>query len=348
MARDHARIHLDIWGDDEWLDLPVDAQMLYFTLYTSEARTLCGSHEWNPRKLAQRAVDWNMERIHDAAEILSAELFLIIDVDTEECLMRSWIKHDGLWRTPNMAVSVANARGSLASRTLRGVIVHEVLKLRELEPESTSWQRPAVQSMLSQKPIDPADLEPFKGVSNPSSNGASKGGSNPCEIVEPTVPPRVDLTISNPSSKGGSKGGPTNAIPITNANYITDEDVVVEPAHIDNPAKPTKRHPSSGAQAVVRQVLGNSYPRTTVDRLAVQVEKLAHEGQPDALIREALTEWDQRPDCTKPEFLPTVLGDVVKRSRARPDAGLNAGESKVAGWAALGQPQPPHLKAINE
>ena len=120
MARDHARIHLDIWGDDDFLDLPVDAQMLYFTLYTSEGRTLCGAHQWSAKKLTQRAGDWTVDRIEAAAQILSERLFLIIDADTDECLLRSWIKHDGLWRTPNMAVSVANARGNVASRTLRG------------------------------------------------------------------------------------------------------------------------------------------------------------------------------------------------------------------------------------
>ena len=345
MASDHARIHLDIWGDDDWLDLPVDAQMLYFTLYTSEGRTLCGSHEWNPKKLSQRAADWTVERVEEAAVVLSSELFLIVDTDTEECLIRSWIKHDGLWRTPNMAVSVANARGSLASRTLRGVIVHEALKLRDAEPDSTSWNRPAVKSMLSQKPVNPAELEPFKGGSKGGRNGASKG------CVNGGSKGAVNENLTH-GVKGGSNGGPTIAIPIAIATSPNgDEDVAaVEPAHIDNAAKPTKRRPSSGAQTVVRQVLGNGYPRTTIDRLAVQVEKLAHEEHADTLIRQALTEWDQRADCTRPEFLPTVLGDIVKRSRAKPNSGwLNAGESKVAGWAALGQPQnPPNLKAINE
>ncbi|MCT7361205.1 hypothetical protein [Mycolicibacterium llatzerense] len=350
MARDHARIHLDIWGDDDWMDLPVDAQMLYFTLYTSEGRTLCGSHEWSPKRLAQRAGDWTVGRIEAAAEVLSRDLFLIIDADTDECLLRSWIKHDGLWRTPNMAVSVANARGSLASKVLRGVIVYEVQKLRSADPKSTSWQKPAVQSMLNQKAIDPAELEPFKGASNSGSKGGRNGASNPWPNGGSN-----GAVNENPTHgvNGAANGGPTNAIPIANATSPNgDEDFAAddEPAHIDNPAKPAKRRPSSGAQTVVRQVLGNSYPRTTVDRLAVQVEILTREEHPDALIRQALTEWDQRADCTRPEFLPTVLGDLVKRSRARPDAGgLNAGESKVAGWAALGQPQnTPNLKVINE
>lgn len=288
MARDHARIHLDIWGDDEWLDLPVDAQMLYFTLYTSEGRTLCGSHEWNPKRLAQRAGDWTVGRIEAAAEVLSRDLFLIIDTNTDECLLRSWIKHDGLWRTPNMAVSVANARGSLASKVLRGVIVHEVQKLRSADPKSSSWQKPAVQSMLNQKAIDPAELEPFKGASNGGAKGGRNGASNPWANGGSKGGCNENLTLG---VNGASNGGPTNAIPIANATSPNGDDdyAAAEPEYVESAAKPTKRHPSSAAKTVVRQVLGNSYPRTTVDRLAVQVDKLAAEKHPDELIRRSLT-----------------------------------------------------------
>lgn len=352
MARDHARIHLDIWGDDDWMDLPVDAQMLYFTLYTSEGRTLCGSHEWNPKRLAQRAGDWTVGRIEAAAEVLSRDLFLIIDTNTDECLLRSWIKHDGLWRTPNMAVSVANARGSLASKVLRGVIVHEVQKLRSADPKSSSWQKPAVQSMLNQKAINPAELEPFKGASNGGSKGGRNGASNPWlnggSNGASNGASNENLTLG---VNGASNGGPTNAIPIANATSPNGDDdyAAAEPEYVESASKPAKRHPSSAAKTVVRQVLGNSYPRTTVDRLAVQVDKLAAEKHPDELIRRSLTAWDERADCTRPEFLPTVLGDLVKASRARPDAtGLNAGESKVAGWAAIGETNHSNLKAINE
>ena len=85
-----------------------------------------------------------------------------------------------------------------------------------------------------------------------------------------------------------------------------------------------KRHPNDAARTVVRQTLGDAgYPKTTTDRLAVQVEDLARDGHADTLIREAIAEWDRRDDCTKPEFLPTVLGDIVKRSRAAPSEKLS-------------------------
>jgi hypothetical protein len=208
MARDHARINLDLWGDDDWLDLTVDAQALYMMLYTSPGLTFCGAGEWNPAKLMQRASDWTVDRIMVAAAELSERLFLLIDIETGEYLLRSWIKHDGLWRTPNMAVTVANARGDLGSRTLRGVIVFEVLKLRTANPDSTSWDRAVVQKMLTQKAIDPAELGPF----NPDPNGGAKGGSK--GGVNPTANP-----CGHPGAKGGSKGGPTPA-PTPSSNSI--------------------------------------------------------------------------------------------------------------------------------
>ncbi len=107
------------------------------------------------------------------------------------------------------------------------------------------------------------------------------------------------------------------------------------PKHIDNPAKPARRHPSSASKTVVRQELGAAgYPRTILERLAVQVENLARERHPDQLIREALREWDRRDNCDIPEYLPTVLGDLVKRSRATPGA-TGRPVHKVRGLAEL-------------
>jgi hypothetical protein len=89
------------------------------------------------------------------------------------------------------------------------------------------------------------------------------------------------------------------------------------PDHIDNAARPAKRFASEAAKTLVRQELGSGYPRQAVERLAVQVDDLARQRPPiaDQHIRAAVREWDTRPDC-RPEWLPTVCSDVVKRSRA--------------------------------
>jgi len=244
VARDHTRVNIDIWGDDEFCELPVDSQALYWTLWTSAGRSYCGAHDWNPAKLAQRAGDWSVPRIESAAAVLSERLFLIIDTDTSECLLRSWIKHDGLWRIPNMAVTMANARAELASKTLRGVIVHEVRKLRESEPKLGSWDRPAVQKMLAQKAIDPSLLVPFdpgpNGGINPASNPSVNPSANP-----PSNPPAkgYDGGWANPPSNPPPNPPPTTA---TATDYSYKGGYLSEVRHLESALAPSPycpKHP---------------------------------------------------------------------------------------------------------
>lgn len=140
---------------------------------------------------------------------------------------------------------------------------------------------------------------------------------------------RDDDYVSNPS-------GENDDIPLPPE---PDDEYGPVPQHVDNAARPTPRQPGQAAKTVVRQSLGSTglaaYPRTFVDRLARQVENLTREGHPDTLIRQALTEWDKRSDA-RPEWLPTVLGDLVKNQRATPG---NNGRPvhKMRGLAELAQ-----------
>ncbi|MGR6579288.1 hypothetical protein ACT89R_01785 [Rhodococcus qingshengii] len=206
MAGEHTRVNRDIWSSDEFLDLSALAQHLYFVLWTHPSRTFCGSVEWHPGKLAMRASDLTAELVTAAGIELAQSLFIVVDLDTEEVLVRSWIKHDGLCRQPNMAVAMSKDRAALASRGLRGVVVHEVAKLRTAEPDLTAWKRDQLVNMLAQKSVDPAEFlaaSPWAKGSvnpsrNPSRNPSGKGSVNPSE--NPSV---------NPKPKGGVNPGPT-------------------------------------------------------------------------------------------------------------------------------------------
>ncbi|MDO3335129.1 hypothetical protein [Mycobacteroides abscessus] len=236
MARDHTRINLDIWGDDEFRDLPVDAQNLYWTLWTSPDRTYCGAHDWRPGKLTQCAGDWTVDRIVAAGAVLSERLFLLIDEVTEECLIRSWIKHDGLWRIPNMAVTLANARSAVGSKTLRGVIVHEVKKLVKAEPDLGSWKRDEVAKMLSQRAIDPASVEPFTPPPTPPASPPPTRGLTP------------DLTLNDEVGVNPTPNpAPTTATATSTTATSTKEGYVSQVSHqslaqIPSPYCP--KHPS--------------------------------------------------------------------------------------------------------
>lgn len=157
MAGDFTRIRRDIWMDDEFLSLSVPAQWLYFYLLTSSI-TLAGVADWRPKRITPRAVGLSTELIESAAEELTKGLYIVVDEDTEEALVRSFIKHDGLLKQPNMGVAVAKAYGATSSRILRGVIVHELRKLVVAEPTLGGWK--ALTEVLEKPSIDPSGLVP--------------------------------------------------------------------------------------------------------------------------------------------------------------------------------------------
>ena len=202
MARDHERTNLDIWGDDDWMDLSPQAQHLYFVLKTDPDLSYCGSSEWHPGRIAARAKGWTAAAVEEAAAELSgsAGLFLIVDTVSEEYLLRSWIKHDGLWKIPNMAVSMANARAALASRTLRGVVVHEVRKLAKHHPELGSWERDTVVKMLAQRAVDPAELDAFTPTATPALTPVVT--PNPTPAVTPPLTLNEGVGVNPPANPG--------------------------------------------------------------------------------------------------------------------------------------------------
>lgn len=156
MARKFARVNVMIWSDDDFRDLPAPAQHLYFALWTHPSLSYCGVVDWRPGKLAALSAGWSKDDVERAAECLEARLFIVIDHESEECLIRSWAKHDGLLKEPRMAVSFANAYATVGSRELQGVIVHEAHRLREAEPSLPGWSKPQVIDLLTKRAVDPA------------------------------------------------------------------------------------------------------------------------------------------------------------------------------------------------
>ncbi len=163
MAREFARVKLGIWDDDDFRDLPVTSQHLYFILLTSPSLTYCGTVDWRPARLSGMAGDWTKEQVETAAYTLAERRYVVIDESTEEALIRSFIRHDGLMMKPRMAVSMVNAHRAVASITIRGVIVHELLRLHEEDPSLGGWSdihgKPGVAlDLLEREPIDPAEV----------------------------------------------------------------------------------------------------------------------------------------------------------------------------------------------
>lgn len=212
MARDHARVNVTIWGDPKFRRLPPPAQHLYLALWTSPELSYCGVHDWRPARLTGLAEGWTREAVEQAAACLAARHFLVIDHDTEEVMIRSWIRWDGLMKQPRMAISCINAYSAVASPTIREVVVHQLNELREKEPDYSAWGDERVQEVLSHPSADPKTLPT---PSDPFGGGVTPG-------FTPDVTPPLTHGLGQTQGKGkGSVSVPPTPAPAPAPNSIT-------------------------------------------------------------------------------------------------------------------------------
>ena len=200
MARDHARIRSDIWADEDWRDLPSVSQWLYLCLLSSPSLNFCGVTDWRPARIAALNAEMKADDVEYAAAWLEAGEFLVIDRDTEEALIRSWVKHDGLVASPNMSKAMVKAHAAIGSGILRAVIVDQLERLKQSNPQLSGWKH--LSQVLRKRSLTVQEAF-LKLPPNPSVNGSA----NPSEIRAALLTPNSLLHSpdSDPSPESESQ-----------------------------------------------------------------------------------------------------------------------------------------------
>jgi len=190
MARDHARIKLSMWADPDWRSLIMPAQWLYQHLLGSPTLGYAGNADWRPKRIAHMCGNATADLIERAAVQLEDRHFVIIDRDTEEALVRSFVRHDGLLYQPNVAIASVKAWEGMASEVLRGVYAHEIDRLQDDQADAPSWTNAHSAARLEDvlafnliKPEEAVSILPqnplweafYQDVPNPSIKGSGKG-----------------------------------------------------------------------------------------------------------------------------------------------------------------------------
>jgi hypothetical protein len=158
LARDRANINTNLWVDPDWRDLDDAEQRLYMLLTTHPSLSYAGVADWRPGRLAAMSRDGSREGIDLAAKGLQDKRFVFIDEGTEEILIRSFLRHDGLLKQPKLAVSMANAFGAVASREIQMIIVNELHRLNTEHPEWKAFDVAQVKVLLKLEGKDMADF----------------------------------------------------------------------------------------------------------------------------------------------------------------------------------------------
>lgn len=158
MGRDRANINTDIWNDDDFRALSAPAQLLYIQLLTSPTLTYAGVADWRPKRIALLSNGRAAREVEGAAEELRRGLYIVIDEDSEEVLIRSFLRWDGLLQKPNVAKAMVSAWERIYSMTLKGVVVHELNRLHDAHPDWRAFSVGTVRELLGKGSVNPSEL----------------------------------------------------------------------------------------------------------------------------------------------------------------------------------------------
>lgn len=326
MARSEARIYAEIWEDGDFLDLEPTVQRLYTFLLSQPDLAHTGVIALRERRWANKARGLTVASVEADLRVLDDARFVVIDWETEELLVRSFIRRDKVYKQPNVMRAAVDHVPLISSRAILDELAIEVERVAPLEMsdgarEVVAAMSEALVERLGKIPPD----RPNRGTSNPSEKGSGKGSE------QGTSEGSEKGSQLRPGERGGSK-------PVQEIEIPPVPRAIPLPAAQASPAAP------GAALAVVRpeprttdQIVGwwiehcrERPPGPVVGQLSKQIKKLVDEGIDPAYIRQGIAEWVTKD--LNPNQLPNLVNSAMNRQPARQRSVV---DDRVVGWNNL-------------
>jgi hypothetical protein len=193
MARAHGRILSSIWEDPDFLKVTQEQQRLYLFLISQPNLNHAGLLPLTVRRWSSKAADLTPGIIRDHLVALEAGRFVLVDEDTEELLIRTFVRNDGVWRMPKVMGAMVSGAQEISSRKLRQALLAEIdrIPLDELSNEPGP-RLPSVRQQVQEHittlrrafgPPNPTPPEPSRNPSGTPSDTPDEPSPNPSDGV---------------------------------------------------------------------------------------------------------------------------------------------------------------------
>ena len=139
MAREHARLLVSTWDDPDIRALTQAQQAVYFQHVSHRDLSRCGVMPFLPERLIPLSKDATRAGIARSVAELERRRFLVVDRDTAEVLVRTYIRHDRLLKVPNVTKAMVRAISQVHSRKIVTAIEREIVALLRDEPDMPGW-----------------------------------------------------------------------------------------------------------------------------------------------------------------------------------------------------------------
>jgi len=149
MARDHARFKINIWDDVDFTSLRISEQHAYFALASNRGLSRCGVVTYIPSRFEDLASDLTPARLRAAVRGLREARFVVVDDHTQELLVRSYVRHDGVLDRLNMGKATGSAYEAVVSDAIRCAVGDELARLMKEKPDLPGWDGLAVTSPMA-------------------------------------------------------------------------------------------------------------------------------------------------------------------------------------------------------
>lgn len=124
MAGAYGKLRRSRWRDDEWRKLPTDAQWLMMQLLSLPTTDTAGVFPVQINKWAKGSADMTVERVRVAAKALTDIGVIVVDHDTEEGLIRHYLRDDD--QGDNIFKGALNRAVQAQSPLLRRILLDDI------------------------------------------------------------------------------------------------------------------------------------------------------------------------------------------------------------------------------
>lgn len=126
MARAQARVFTSIWSNPDFTGLTERAQRLYLLILSQPNLSYAGVLPFTLKRWACLAADSTTKALERClAELLTAR-FVLYDSTTDELMVRSFLRHDGVLKSPNLCRAMVRDYNAVLSKKIREAIAKEV------------------------------------------------------------------------------------------------------------------------------------------------------------------------------------------------------------------------------
>lgn len=353
MARGHGRILTSIWEDPDFLALDERAQRLYLFLISQPNLNHAGLLDLTLRRWARKARGLTVAELEKRIADLEDARFVVVDEDTEELLIRSFVRNDGVWRMPKVMGAMVSGALEMTSRRLQRALLAEMgrIPLEELSGEPTKLRNGGQGPSIRQQVSDCINTL-RKAFGSPDGDPSGRGSVTPS--VTPSATPSETLPEGGPKPSTRGRAATSHARSPAPAPTPTPEEepsggssdrgelVVVDPTDF---VGATEHAPAEAQPVDASTIVGEWLERCTkrppgnvVGRVGKQIKKLLAEDIDPDDIRRGLAQWMRK--GADPSAIASFVNGAMNSALptnvlALPGQPLPGPDTNLAGWAAV-------------